>query len=247
MSRLNALGRLAKTAIARLFNRRNPYSSRPTGGDEPEAGSPPPPPPKRPRTTFDDSGDGGDNWEPRPKKWQPTDDPEAFQQMMEGARHVLSSNVYSYFFDAETPTVGTLYVTFLDYTPRQFDGDGKREGPGPTYAYYKFPTAKFREFQSMANASAGAAVWDYCRVRGSRDGHQHQYRLIQVAGDYVPRKVTPEGFRARQVARLGMGRRNLKRNLGGMPGRVNMQQQLPEEFFKRSNARSGKAPRDSRG
>jgi len=143
-------------------------------------------------------------------------------------RLVASSNVYSYGFDLESRTTGTLYVTFLDYTPKEFGGDGSRSGPGATYAYYDFPVPKFRAFEAMAASSAGGAVWDYCRVRHSRFEHQHTYRLIQVSGDYVPRKATAKGFAARVPA--GMARDQARiRQLA--PQSMTFRRQLPRRNY----------------
>ena len=131
-------------------------------------------------------------------------------------RLVNSSNVYGYYYQPETPTMGILYVQYLDYTPKgDMGGTGVKGGPGPTYAYYSIPAAKFRQFEAMAESSAGGAVWDYCRVRGSKFEHQHQYQLVQVSGEYVPRKTTAMGFKRRNVANIGIGKRNAAYNRGG--------------------------------
>ena len=98
-------------------------------------------------------------------------------------RQVSSSNVYGYAFQSETKTMGILYVTFLEHTPKDSGGSGVRgKGPGSTYAYYNFPVRKFKQFESMAETSAGGAVWDYCRVRHSMFEHQHTYRLSDTKG-----------------------------------------------------------------
>ena len=117
-----------------------------------------------------------------------------------------SSNVYGYFFERESRRTGIMYVTFLG-------GRGQdRHGPGPTYAYYDVPVKKALEFQRATAVSAGEAIWDYFRIRGTAAGHQHQYRLVHVSGEYVPRKVTPVGYRNRAVPNLGVGRRGFRRN-----------------------------------
>ncbi|MFM9961457.1 MAG: hypothetical protein ACKV2Q_09540, partial [Planctomycetaceae bacterium] len=99
---------------------------------------------------------------------------------------VESSNVYSFVFERESHRSGILYVTFLAWTP----GSKHRSGPGPTYAYYDVPLRKYHEFEQAATTnSAGGAVWDYLRVRGSVYQHQHQYRIVagvlmQEGGQY---------------------------------------------------------------
>ena len=128
------------------------------------------------------------------------------QAVMDQMRRVASSNVYGYFFELEGgysqrtgkhagKTAGILYVTFLG----QLAGGARSNGPGSTYAYYDVPVSKFEEFQSASESSAGKAVWDYLRVRGTSWEHQHRYRLVQVAGDYIPRKATRAGFQTRRL------------------------------------------------
>lgn len=146
-------------------------------------------------------------------------------------RVVSSSNVYSYAFELASRDSGTLFVTFLNWEPGMKPED--RSGPGATYAYYDFPFAKFKQFGEMAATTAGGAVWEYCRVRHAVHEHQHRYRLIQVAGDYVPRKVTARGFKARTLVPPGMSpssrkklyRRAWKSPVSHIPSR---------KFFKRS-------------
>ncbi|QDV26344.1 KTSC domain-containing protein [Aureliella helgolandensis] len=140
-------------------------------------------------------------------------DQEEFQRLEPKMRRVSSSNVFSYAFEMETARQGILYVTFLDYTPKDAGGDGsKKNSPGSTYAYYDFPLAKFKQFEAMAASTAGGAVWDYCRVRHSGFEHQHSYRLVQSAGDYIPRKATAGGWKARSVPTLGIGKRSARRS-----------------------------------
>jgi len=127
---------------------------------------------------------------------------------------VESSNVYSFVYELESARSGILYVTFLAWTP----GSKKRAGAGPTYAYYDVTRAKYNRFATAAtNQSAGEAVWDYLRERGSVWGHQHQYRivggvLLQDGGQYVPRKATRGGFKGRSVVDSGVGRRGATRS-----------------------------------
>jgi hypothetical protein len=175
-------------------------------------------PPKPPKKTEDDEPDESIEFLGRGEQY----DEESWERFVSNMRHVDSSNVYAYGFRAETPRMGILYVTYLDYVPASLGGSGERSGPGPTYAYYDIPLAKYRAFESMAESSAGSAVWDYCRVRGSKFEHQHRYQIVQVNGNYVPRKATAKGYKRRSVAALGMGG-----NRGGFRG-----QQLPEETRK---------------
>lgn len=172
-------------------------------------GPPPILPPRKPPAPPGDDGDDDDDEEsqiPTSGRGYHTDS-EDWQIVQRGMRYVDSTNVYGYYFQRETPSMGILFVQFLAWTPKQFGGTGERSGPGPTYAYYDFPMAKYREFERMAASTAGGAVWDYCRVRMSKFEHQHTYQLVQVSGDYVPRKATAKGYKARQVADIGVGRR----------------------------------------
>ena len=142
-------------------------------------------------------------------------------------RVVKSSNVYSFAWESEGDdrNIGILYVTFLHWEPGMKQNE--RSGPGPTYAYYAFSKRRFEEFQAASDESAGKAVWDFCRVRGSRHAHRHQYRLVSVAGEYVPRKVTAKGFKRRTLLRPGTSpnqRRALARANMEFQGVSNMNQ-----------------------
>lgn len=132
-----------------------------------------------------------------------------FVAVMENMRTTPgSSNVWGYFFERESRRSGILYVTFL-----QQDVNGNKSNePGPTYAYYDVPVTVANQFQKATATSAGGAVWDYLRVRGTIAAHQYNYRLVHVSGAYVPRKVTPHGWKARAVPALGVGRREYRRN-----------------------------------
>ncbi len=143
-------------------------------------------------------------------------------------RVVRSSNVYSYAFELENRESGTLFVTFLDWSPGMKSED--RSGPGATYAYYDFPLSKFNQFSEMAATTAGGAVWEYCRVHHTMHEHQHAYRLIQVAGDYVPRKVTARGFKSRTFIAPGIGPQTRKRAWKQGESHV-----ATRKFFKRSS------------
>jgi hypothetical protein len=133
---------------------------------------------------------------------------DSLQRVMDRMRIVQSSNVYGYYYEIETTPErgGILYVTFLG-------GEGEdRSGPGATYAYYDVPLEKYRRFQNASAVSAGNAVWDYLRIRGTIWNHQHRYRLIQVSGDYIPRKATRLGFKTRHLPAPGVGRRSFRRS-----------------------------------
>lgn len=145
-----------------------------------------------------------------------------------------SSNVYSYMWEHETPRVGILYVTFKAWWPEM---KGRSDSPGPTYAYYDVPTRVYQQFRAAAAGSAGGAVWDYLRQRGSVHGHQYQYRIVagtmvQDGGVYVPRKATRAGFKSRAVTNVGAGRRGFLRS------------SLPEQNFLPDRARPNRAEPD---
>lgn len=127
--------------------------------------------------------------------------------VMAKMRRVKSSNVWGYFFEVEGgynqsvgkyrgAKSGLLYVTFLAEAP---PGGHRPQSAGPTYVYFDVPITKFQQFQSASEASAGKAVWDYLRVRGTTWQHQHRYRLVQTQGDYIPRKATRDGFKDRRL------------------------------------------------
>ncbi len=126
------------------------------------------------------------------------DSPNAISQMMTQMRRVNSSNVWGYFYELEPgkQKSGILYVTFLAEAPR---GGSRPTSAGPTYAYYDVPLKKYESFQRASDSSAGKAVWDYLRVRGSSWDHRYRYKLVQVTGDYVPRKATRRGLRTRHL------------------------------------------------
>jgi hypothetical protein len=164
-------------------------------------------------------------------------------------RTPASSNVYSFQYDYSR---SILYVRYQEHTinPRaakmsssggrtHVKGElgrtvgGKTGGPGALYAYYDVPP---RIFERIVRApSAGKAVWDDLRIRGTAYGHRFRYTLAagQVVsmdgqkGVYIPRKVTPQGFRSRTLAIEGTGRRiyghsalpEERRNFRGRPNR----------------------------
>ena len=167
-------------------------------------------PPSRPATGFPSSADDDDELGPGDFQLLGRDatyDPEDWRVVMDQMRVTPgSSNVYGYYYERESRTTGILYVTFLG------SHAGNRGGAGPTYAYYTVPTRKYQEFQRATAASAGGAVWDYLRVRGSSWRHQYNYRLVQSDGDYIPRKSTRRGFRTRNLVEPGVGRRSFRRS-----------------------------------
>lgn len=203
-------------------NQRPPQPPRPPGDSDQRSGAPPvtsgfgvpPTPPRPPEPPAGVPGDEEfDNIQLLGR--DASYDPEDWRVVMEGMRLTPgSSNVYGYYFESESRTHGILYVTFL-----REHSDGKREGPGTTYGYYSVPASKYHEFKKASAASAGKAVWDYLRVRGTVYAHQHNYRLIQAIGEYVPRKATRRGFRTRNLPDPGVGRRSFRRST------------LPERLF----------------
>ncbi len=93
---------------------------------------------------------------------------------------------------------------------------GKSKEPGALYAYYDVPVRVFERLVKSISSSAGKAVWDNLRIRGTVYGHQFRYGLAEGAmvpgekgrsGLYVPRRATKEGFRRRSVVMPGTGRR----------------------------------------
>lgn len=157
-------------------------------------------------------------------------DEELAKALITREHRVESSNVYSFVFEREGVRTGILYVTFLAWSP----GVDRRAGPGSTYAYYDVPLAKYNQFARAAASSAGKAVWDYLRVRGSIWEHQHTYRivggtLVQGGGQYVPRKATQGGYRKRAVTNVGVGRRGVTRST------------LPERRFRARKAEPNRA------
>lgn len=141
--------------------------------------------------------------------------PEEWEIVRTQRRLVQSSNVYAYHFIPETKSMGILYVTFLHWEPGMKPED--RSGPGVTYAYYNFPARKYLQFELASASSAGKAVWDYCRMRGTVWGHQHPYMPVQTEGEYVPRKATRQGFVARAILPPNVSLEERKRLPGYLP------------------------------
>jgi len=126
-------------------------------------------------------GRGGVFGPPRGFEHLPPDHPLFTGEFVE----VQSSNVHSVAYDYRD---STLFVRFhakkwdkevQDYVPA---------GPGPIYAYSYVPPQMFLDL-AKAN-SPGRWVWDHLRIRGTVSGHRFDYRLVAIAGGYVPRKAT---------------------------------------------------------
>jgi len=140
-----------------------------------------------------------------------------------------SSNVYSFQYRYST---STLYVRFKapllnSDAIKQVGGGrgqlrawkgslgrtvvGRTDEPGPLYAYFDVPVRVFNRLVRSITSSAGKAVWDDLRIRGTVHGHQYRYSLVEgadVGGSlYVPRRATKQGFRSRSVTAQGTGRR----------------------------------------
>lgn len=131
-------------------------------------------------------------------------------QLVEWVMVNRSSNVHSFAYEyaPEGRSAGNVLVRFLG-------GDSKqRSGPGPLYRYKDVPRAVFVALK-MAS-SAGGAVWDELRVRGTVAGHQFAYDLIGAGPDgYIPRQAV--------VGKRGRGGLAfVKRSLNGQKS------QLPE-------------------
>jgi len=249
---MSILTRLAQAASAYIRARmasapsrartRGPAARPPGDGTVPRMSGAPPvvgggrQPPRPPITGNAPTGDDDDEFDNvQILGRDQTSEVDGIDQITSKLRLVNSSNVYGYTFTLETPQMGILYVTFLEYVPKAAGGSGERgDGPGPTYAYYDFPLAKYRQFESMAASSAGGAVWDYCRVRHSVYEHQHSYRLVAASGEYVPRRAMAGGFKDRAVADPGMGRRGFKRST--LPAQaMKTSRQLPTRSYASNN------------
>jgi len=155
-----------------------------------------------------------------------------------------SSNVYGFQYDYTSSTFYVWFrppninqanvrntkgggVTSITKAPgaRGIHQGGQRENaPGPLYAYHDVPVRIYKRF--LSRESAGGAVWDMLRKRGSAWGHQFRYSLIAGSGvpgqggamaTYVPRRATARGFKRRAVAEVGTGKRRYAKS--GLPER----------------------------
>lgn len=96
--------------------------------------------------------------------------------------------------------MGTLVVTYKEWHPGSTE---RPHSPGATYAYSDVPRAKWESFENATDPnSAGIAVWDYLRLRGTQYGHQHPYRLVTTAGNYIPRKINASGYTRWQLPHI---------------------------------------------
>lgn len=191
-------------------------------------------PPRRPTITD------GPQWAGRSVTAPPLPGEES--PLSEEIRTPNSSNVYSFQYDFSS---STLYVRFK--APRINPGSvsvsgsglksqgrassGKTDAPGARYAYLDVPIRVWKRLSQAS--SAGKAVWDELRIRGTVYGHQYRYQLIQGAlvptgtgqmGVYVPRRATERGYRKRAAPSLGTGRRawiesTLPERITGEPNR----------------------------
>jgi len=122
----------------------------------------------QPRKVIDvDFGDGS-------RRRFPATHPIVTKEMV---RTPQSSNVYSYSYDVDT---WTLYVRFQSHMVYGVAGS--------LYSYANVRPQKFLGLH--AAASKGGWVWDSLRIRGTISGHQHDYQLVGVRNNYVPRKAT---------------------------------------------------------
>ncbi|GAB6186261.1 KTSC domain-containing protein [Thermopirellula anaerolimosa] len=100
-------------------------------------------------------------------------------------QEVQSSDVHSVAYDHRD---ATLYVRFHKKEYVRELGDWVPAGPGPIYGYYNVPPNMFLDL--LRADSPGSWVWDHLRIRGTVAGHRFDYRLVAIAGTYVPRKAT---------------------------------------------------------
>ena len=96
---------------------------------------------------------------------------------------------------------------------------GRADAPGPIYAYYDVPPAVAKKVINDArSSSAGEAVWDYLRIRGTIHGHRYDYRLSSIGSEaivvndknqvvnrmhYVPRKAVDAGKFQQRTLQVG--------------------------------------------
>ncbi len=207
-----------QTAPAQQPGRSQPLGNR---------GTAPPPIPPRPPTTAP----GGSAPSPAPRGGPGFG---KLAQEMPGGEPIYtpnSSNVYSFQYDAERQL---LYVTFKAQTingkaiktgrttmggkQSRTQAIGKRgalsggvkrpNAPGSMYVYFAVPLHALRRLLQKAKSSAGKAVWDELRIRGTMFGHRYQYQLVSGqqmpnGHQYIPRKATAGGFKTRSLRVMG--------------------------------------------
>ena len=97
-----------------------------------------------------------------------------------------STNVYEFGYDNEA---GYLYVRFQSKHDK-----GQRGGAGSLYRYSGVTPQEFMGLYALRNKGGGDGpgcwVWDALRIRGTVSGHQKDYELVGIMGNYVPRKAT---------------------------------------------------------
>lgn len=126
-----------------------------------------------------------------------------------------SSNVHSFGYDNNS---SYLYVRFK--APKAPGAKGPRpQSPGSLYRYAAVMPEKFlRMYQAH---SKGTWIWDNIRQRGTVSGHTHDYELVGIMDQYVPRKAVYRGrtlgewYMPRTVR--GEGGRRLTSRLGAEP------------------------------
>ncbi len=138
----------------------------------------------------------------------PVDHPIVTKRMIQTPE---STNVYAYSYDVDS---WTLYVRFRS---------GETGAAGSLYSYSHVTPAKF--LLMYAAPSKGTFIWDHLRIRGTISGHQHDYQLVAVRNNYVPRKATMTGKgemlvpRTVRVKRVGTGKIRVLKSGGAMrPG-----------------------------
>jgi hypothetical protein len=97
-----------------------------------------------------------------------------------------STNVYEFGYDNDA---GYLYVRFQ--APHE---KGAKGGAGSLYRYSGVAPDEFLSLYQLRNKGGGDGpgswVWDALRIRGTVSGHQKDYELVGIMGNYVPRKAT---------------------------------------------------------
>lgn len=135
----------------------------------------------------------------------PANHPIVTKEMVRAA----SSNVWSFGYDVDA---STLYVRYRS-------GPQFGNAAGSLYAYSNVQPEKFLAMYDAP--SKGIWLWDNVRIRGTWSGHRHDYRLVAIRNDYVPRKATYAGAgqelfipRTVRVQRVGTGKvRTLRSSL----------------------------------